>query len=862
MLEIKNLTKIYVSKKKKVVVALDNISFTLPDKGLVFIVGKSGSGKSTLLNMISGLDSITDGDIIANGNSLAKMSRRGFEKYLSSYIGFVFQDYHLLDEFTVYQNVQLAQDISNTKNKPNDLLELVDLIDMGKRYPRELSGGQKQRVAIARALVKNPHVILADEPTGNLDVKSTKQVLDLLKKISKDRLVIIVSHNLKDADEYADRIIELREGRIISDRSRVSEYCNEFSITDGVLFLPDRKDLTEEQINELLAKKNKIKSICQRGSGFAETEEHEVPKGKMKFKSKKISLKNFLKLFKIFEFTGFLGKFINIFICALLLSVIYVFIAFNNFNANQSQAIDAIKNQEAAIRIQKGSLTEGSNIIQTIYTYPVLEDEIKGFRESYSGAIYNLYNHTFTISQTTLDYGGFGLLDTIFNKIYVKESLGVLVANEGFVVEKYGVSGKVKYEALALDIKDYGIYITDYLADSIIRSDEKYTLYEDVLGQYAYDGYNQTYINGVIYTGYKSKYSSLLEFFEKSEAGDWLVSYDIKKAPQYKNIVEEAVNYLAIGYSFNSNYCESIKNIECKDMLSVDKLYSTYNNVDVLFNVAVFRLDRNNSFDLKDNEIYLPFSIYNKIFGANYTDSNINTFESHDIEFFKYSSDKLEKKYISKTFKIKALSTGNAIYVNENTLYDLIDFDIYTYGLYFDDVNSSYEVLTYADENMFSMVLTETYGLSLIRRAIEVFEDLVNLIILLVIVVAIIFLIMVGKKNIRNNLHEIGVLKSLGARHTDISNLFTLQSITNGLFIMFESIIGMIIGAYVANAVIISSFNSIFKTSIENLTIIQAYPNLMGVVLIIAMGIVLLSTIFNVRTLKKLKPIAVLKAKE
>ena len=220
MLEIKNLSKLYISKKKKHVLALDDISFTLPDKGLVFIIGKSGSGKSTLLNLISGLDSITNGDIIADGNSLAKMSRRGFEKYMSSYIGFIFQDYHLLDEFTVYQNVQLAQDISNTKNNPIEVLNMVGLEDMAKRYPRELSGGQKQRVAIARALVKNPHVILADEPTGNLDIKSTKQVLDILKEISKERLVIIVSHNLKDADLYADRIIELREGKIISDRSR------------------------------------------------------------------------------------------------------------------------------------------------------------------------------------------------------------------------------------------------------------------------------------------------------------------------------------------------------------------------------------------------------------------------------------------------------------------------------------------------------------------------------------------------------------------------------------------------------------------------------------------------------------------
>jgi ABC-type lipoprotein release transport system permease subunit len=160
------------------------------------------------------------------------------------------------------------------------------------------------------------------------------------------------------------------------------------------------------------------------------------------------------------------------------------------------------------------------------------------------------------------------------------------------------------------------------------------------------------------------------------------------------------------------------------------------------------------------------------------------------------------------------------------------------------------------------MVLTETYGLSLIRRAVEVFEDLVNLIIVMMFIVTIIFLIMVGKKNINNNLHEIGVLKSLGAKHKDISNLFTLQSFANGILIILESIVGMILGAYVANMVIITSFNSIFKTTIENLTLVQAYPNLMANVLVIAMVIVVISSLFNIRTLKKLKPIAVLKAKE
>ena len=208
MIEIKNLTKIYKTKKRIECKALNNINLVLPEKGFVFIVGKSGSGKSTLLNMISGVDSFTSGEIIAGGNKFSKMSRKQFDKYLSSYIGFIFQDYRLIDGLTIKQNIELALDISGKKEDVSSYLEKVDLAGYENKYPTELSGGEKQRVAIVRALIKNPQVVLADEPTGNLDFQSSKKILDLLKEISKTKLVVIVSHNLQDANNYSDRIIE------------------------------------------------------------------------------------------------------------------------------------------------------------------------------------------------------------------------------------------------------------------------------------------------------------------------------------------------------------------------------------------------------------------------------------------------------------------------------------------------------------------------------------------------------------------------------------------------------------------------------------------------------------------------------
>ena len=230
MIRIEKLTKIYKSKNREKCIAIDNITLDFEDKGLIFVIGKSGSGKTTLLGLIGGLDSITSGDVIINGISFKSFKYKDFTNYRNQMIGYVFQDFHLFDELTVEENIALSLNLQNRKftDEIENALRDVDLVGYGKRYPKELSGGEKQRVAIARALVKNPTIILADEPTGNLDSKTTAQILELLKNLSKDRLVLMVSHSLSDANTYADRIIELSDGKIINDYVRNEKYCYDF----------------------------------------------------------------------------------------------------------------------------------------------------------------------------------------------------------------------------------------------------------------------------------------------------------------------------------------------------------------------------------------------------------------------------------------------------------------------------------------------------------------------------------------------------------------------------------------------------------------------------------------------------------
>ena len=180
MIRINNLTKIYKSKRRSRCKALDNINLTLPNKGLVFVLGKSGSGKSTLLNLIGGLDNITKGSIIVDGNNISYFNEKEFCDYRNTHIGFIFQDYHLIDELTVYENIVLSLNLRRIEDRGlvRNALKRVDLANYEDRYPSELSGGERQRVAIARAIVKKPRIILADEPTGNLDTNTASQIIN------------------------------------------------------------------------------------------------------------------------------------------------------------------------------------------------------------------------------------------------------------------------------------------------------------------------------------------------------------------------------------------------------------------------------------------------------------------------------------------------------------------------------------------------------------------------------------------------------------------------------------------------------------------------------------------------------------
>ena len=257
MVKLEKVNKYFNRRKPNQIHIINNTSLELEKTGLVAILGHSGSGKTTILNAIGGLDKVNKGKIFVNGKKITKRSSYVVDKIRNLNIGYIFQDYKLLDNLSVYENVAISLKMIGIKNKKEIekrvkyVLEAVKMYRYRNRPARMLSGGEKQRVAIARAIVKNPSIVIADEPTGNLDSKNSLEIMNIIKALSKDKLVILVTHEIDLANFYASRIIKLQDGKIIEDYENKPKESLEYRL-DNKLYLKDfqsKDTLNKNKIN-------------------------------------------------------------------------------------------------------------------------------------------------------------------------------------------------------------------------------------------------------------------------------------------------------------------------------------------------------------------------------------------------------------------------------------------------------------------------------------------------------------------------------------------------------------------------------------------------------------------------------------
>lgn len=802
MLSVKNLTKIY-SNGTTSVTALNNVSFTLEDKGFVFITGKSGCGKTTLLSIIGGLDNATEGTVVCDGNNLSHFSNKDFDNYRNTYLGFIFQDYCLIDDLNVYQNIELSLTLKGEVLSQTEKDELIDealaSVDLDaqikNRYIKELSGGQKQRIAIARALIKNPKLILADEPTGNLDSRTSKKILKLLKKLSKDRLVLIVSHNLDDARTYADRIIEFADGEIVSDIHRSQENTEEMSIINGTLMLPHSGDLTPAQIKEinLQLQDNKIKKIKQHTSGFEKTKNITESHNKVNIEPKRMKFKNSLKLSKFFIKKRWFASFVTIFVVSLLVFVLGLAQFLIQFQEYETILEVMQQAGETDLLIYKGYYNDDGEL-KTDNFVKFSNNEIQEFKDAgYNGNIYKLYYDTFCISATNTEQGNVADVWKNFSGKWIRESFGTLNCDLTYLINKFGKNGELSIIAGTLNDHPEGLIITDYMADCLVNVVGKgQTTYEDYVGKIVQ---NRNYINAIIDTDYEEKYQDMFDYIEDISIGiDRSADKDYFKT-RTMDFISEIQKYYGIAYSINPNFANDINKTET----NYTKLH--YSS----FEAEGFALSQDynyiyKGFDfLEDNEIGIEFDIFNTKFGrffGYYNEDTLDTYEPITITINKYDDSEHTNLVYTTDVIIKLLPTSYSSSNNANSstmfagegIYELINNNSkYVHGLYLDDANQLGSIYSTITEKPYIVQSKIFSSISVVGDIVSVFEEFFWIIFLGIAGVCLVLLISYAYGNIKKKYYEIGVLKALGATTRNVGFLFSLQTILAGILICILS---------------------------------------------------------------------------
>ena len=854
MIIVKNLTKVYKSKKAKICVALNNVSFSLPSKGLVFVVGKSGSGKSTMLNLLGGLDSLTSGEINVFGNQLNEYSESELYSFRSNIVGFVFQDFHLLDDLTVADNVRLSLRLmaEDDDERVEKALESVELLEYKDRYPRELSGGQQQRVAIARALVKNPDVIFADEPTGNLDSNTTEQIIKLIKEISKEKLVVVVSHNLFDAYEYADRIIELSEGRIINDLVINEKYENAVEVKDNKVIIPMLKRFKQDELDSLLSicKRDEILKIEQSNNKFKQKEQKEEPlQAKVpQKKTKGLSFFNSVKFSAMFGKRRIIGFLLSAIFASILICVLSLAQSIANFDA-KSMAVDSMT-EGSVYAVRKDLDTLSGQVHARVITD---EDFAKIKQASPDAKLYKLYMSGLYINGYTI---GYQKVPTITQSgLHIVETSGTLETNEEYAKKLLRLDNLDIYRG-SVEQNTGGIYITDFVADSFIFYG-KAENYDEILGQ-QFEGSNDYwpdgYVNGIINTSYKEKYKGVID----------QINSMTKESPLTEEIISflDYVNQaLAISYYFGDNY----KEISSANIYEGNYVYTRnffVNGVDASSTISYISCGSYFDCVLGDNEVFMDVEAYNKIFGTEYTYGNCDTFVPHAISFL--SSDFNNEVIYSKQMTVAGIGKckGGNMLLADNVFYEYKEKMFHCYGVYADGEDVS-GFINYTMDNGYSNISLKMSAIQTMSQAVETFNKFFEFIAMILVCACVFIITSFGVKNIKSKMYEVGVMKALGCKLSSFFVIFGLHTLLIAFTTIVVFVVGYVAFANVANHILLESLKAITPTKIMlDLQFIKFDWRLALINSAVVVFISIVSTIIPIILLRRIKPVTIIKAKE
>lgn len=847
MLELRDVCKTYQTKKGKKNSVLKNISIQFGQKGMTFILGPSGSGKSTLLNILGGLDQYDSGDMLICGNSTKKFSIKDYDNYRNNYIGFVFQDFNIIEDYTVYENIILPLKLQN-KTVDNtyieQLLKNLEILEYKNRMVNELSGGQKQRVAIARALVKRPKIILADEPTGNLDSKTGMEVMNLLKKISKDTLVIMVTHNREYALEYANRIIEINDGIITKDTKDKNM---------------EMDSLRYEQVKSHLPLLDALKL------GFCS------------LKSKK------LKLF----FTIFLISFSTLF-----LAVSYIIFT---YDIDENHVNILLENDIHNVEIKKYMRGEKVN-----WQRDLKEKDIQNIESKVNvnhALVYSLTNEPNLIRFFKLNiYQPQDLLndppaeETDMYTAY-SSKIQIVELDDFKLLNNYKITGK--YPS-----KDNEIMISNYVADILIKnglypyeSNEVWIPknYEELISSNQllhFGSYNSVKIVGVIHYDLE-EYDKLKNLYEKDAT-----QVDRNLREKLNQNVENVYNKVFVKKGFI-------------DHLSSFEYISNLDNTNIYYAKMDEKKDLQNNLNVLDSDIeYYDGTSFKKINSLEKDEMLISIFDVienkeeyiNGLEAYKnkspYKSElELEKEYIMENIDLKDIIGKNVkLDIYENSSYVIRSRDIPTntinnikiigmnglsstnsisnlfskevLGIYLDNYVKVDSVMLFdldhnqikkyeklfpinSDYGIYSLYTTEveSYG-----RAIEGFKPYVNMITIILLIFSMILICNFMFTSISSRKKDIGILKSLGAKNIDVVKIFSLEGMILSIISTIISIIILILFFKLINETTMYTANTIINP-------FHVQFNLCILIFMYISSMIMISSLFPLLKISKMKPI-------
>lgn len=877
MIDVKGLERVFISGKH-VTKALKGIDLTLPNTGLVFIIGKSGSGKSTLLNLIAGLDKPTAGQILFNGKDVCKFNEKQLDEYHYSNIGFIFQNYCLIDEMSVEANIAmgLKEKPKHIKHQIQQALDDVALSGIAKKRVKHLSGGQKQRIAIARALIKDPPVLLCDEPTGNLDRQSSEDVLKILKRRSRTSLVLVVSHNLPEAYRFADRIITLAKGFIVEDLS----FRPDSHVDAETLYLSNPDEMTPEQIegvNKALAE-GRIKRIQPRKELFQPSSPCPDEHGEEK-KLKGHFFTPIPTMMKTINHSKWRMALFPI-LTGILLSLFSCLFSLYRFDAGEYASTAYRQSEKTDFIMQRGALTKnGKTTINRLL--PIQDEEWQVLSDDYEGKYYPIYK--FPIALPFSDSDRLAIDGTInaayMSSMWANQSQGLMIVDDDFLTSHLKVD-QIEYVALAEKTRPTGIYVTDYFADAILVQKSNYKSYNDFVGKYAQIGRlrnGTVYVNGIIKTDYKNKISGLLDEFGKGAENSAILQSQYESELEY---LSYALNFV---YTQNKDFMQDLKS----DINTMPLLFlpsGSFSSSATGWKKTATSYQTSYSSLLKKGEILLTENAAAQIFkvgdhnelanlihkgndegGFSFSLGTVSQKNSAEVDYAPFLQGckiRLYSDYDDETLaRYSITSAAISIRMSKEDYLEFRHRELFPYAIAFDSPDQFDYVSLLLSPYHYAAKSVLYDAMSQVASGISIFSQAFRILSLISILGSAVLLVLFSISLIQSQKYNIGVWKALGYRGRDLSCYFTLETL---FFTLLSSIwfgAGYVFISNMLNRVLTQAlFRNSHSSSIIRIISFTWSNYFLGVG--IALGVVLLLVFGFLFMLRKEKAIDVIQNKE